>query len=139
MRAESISPVTSKFLEGLPRTRLGQFFVRLDSLLRLRHIICRDKRRFEVSLGTDVLGLISTNEVETQHHVSSRTRPSPLQFFHSLLQYLAIQVKSDVDDMPALRGAENVSGPSDLQISHSNFESRSKTGMLFNGIDSPPS
>src|SRR5271165_3602692 len=139
MRAESVSPVASKFLEGFPRSRLGEFFVRLDSQLRLRHIICRDKRRFEVRLRTDVLGLIGTNEVEMHHHVSSRTRTASLQFFHRLLQYLAIQIKSDVDDMPALSSAENVSGSSDLQISHSNFESRSKSGMLFNGVDSPSS
>src|SRR5271157_4790827 len=99
MRAESISPLAAKSLQGRLRNRSGEFLVGLNSQLRLRDVICRYKGRLEVGSGTDILSLIDANEIEAHRDVNPRGRSSPLQFFHSLLQYLTIQIKSDVDDM----------------------------------------
>src|ERR1700693_528418 len=139
MGTKLVSPIAFQLLEGFLRVCLGESPVGLDAILRLRNVICWDKRRVEMTLRTEILGLIGRNEIETDSDVGPEPSPLSLQFFHSLLQQLAIQIKTNIDDMPALGCSEDVSRPSNLEIPHRDSESCAEPGVLFDGVNASPS
>src|SRR6185437_13172282 len=123
MWAKLVSPIVGQLLKRLLGVCLRELLVRLDSHLGLRNVVCRDKRGFQVSLGADVLAFVRGNEIEAHGNVRSETGAFSLQFLHGVLQQLAIQIKTNVYDMTALRCTEDISSAPDLKIAHRDAKS----------------
>src|SRR5580698_8371470 len=99
MWAKLVAPIASKLLQSLLGVGFSQSFVSLDTHLRLRNVIGGNKRRLEWLSSPKILGLIGGNEIKTDMNFGSKATALALQYLHGTLQQLAIQIKTNVNNV----------------------------------------